>query len=375
MVATRHTFNTIGDGVVLVSLDALDDASPQVNLDAGTVSVSPATTYAQLASALDSAGAALHNLASLPHISIGGAIATSTHGSGSNLAGLASAVVSVDMVLSDGSRHRVTRGDRDFDGVVVGLGTLGVVTRYELAIEATYDVAQRVYDGLTWSTLTSSFDALMSSATSVSVFTRWGEQLGDVWAKQRVDAVPASDVADFELTPAETARHPITGADVAACTEQFNVVGPWWNRLPHFRADREPSVGAEIQSEVFVDRADSAAAITAMRGIAHRLDSVLLVSEIRTVASDDFWMSPMFGRRSTAFHFTWRPDPQQVQTAVDLVAATLGPFSPRHHSGKALPTRWHASESLARVDDFLDLKMRLDPRGAFTTPWFTRHVG
>ena len=372
VVATRHTFNTIGDADVLVSLELLGE-EPWV--EAGSVSVSPATTYAELARVLHASGAALHNLASLPHISVGGAVATATHGSGSDRQCLASAVESVDMVCSDGSTHRIARGHPDFDGAVVGLGALGVVTRYRLAIEPTYGVSQTVYDGLTWNVLTSSFDDLMRSATSVSVFTRWGDQVGEVWAKQRVDAASANAPADFGLTPASELRHPVPGADGTVCTAQLGSVGPWWNRLPHFRADAEPSVGAEIQSEVFVDRTRSAEAIDAMRSIGAQLDAALLVGEIRTVAADRFWMSPLFDRDSTAFHFTWRPDARMAQTAVDLVARTLAPFAPRHHPGKALPTGWLTRDSMPRVSEFLDLKARFDERNAFTTPWFTRHIG
>ncbi len=371
VLGSRHSFSGIGDGAVLVDLSRLE--RPAV-VDADLVTVSGSSTYATLSAELHAAERALHNLASLPHISVAGAIATGTHGSGSTAGNLATAVEAVTIVTADGMPRTFSRGDTDFDGVVVGLGSLGVVTELVLRTEPTFEVAQTVYDGLGWDDLTTAFDSVFELATSVSVFTRWGEQPAETWLKRRVDAVPNASPADFGLRAAGAARHPIPGADGSSCTTQMGRPGPWWNRLPHFRADRAPSVGAEIQSEWFVDRADSAAAIDAMRGIGAQLDDVLLVSEIRTVAGDDFWMSPCSHRASTAFHFTWALDPEPVQRAVDLVGRTLQPFGARPHLGKVVPTVWTAHASGLRVDDFLELKRRLDPSGTFTTPWFEQAI-
>ena len=371
-VASRHSFNRIGDGSTLVDLRALPQS---IDLDDSTDTVTaPAwITYTELSSELDARGRALHQLASLPHISIAGAISTGTHGSGSDLGGLGTAVEALDLLTASGESIRLRRGDADFAGAVVGLGSLGLLTRLTLRTEPTYDVAQTVHDGLDWGALTSSFDDVFASATSVSVFTRWGDAPGELWRKHRVARGPIAP-ADFEsgLRPATGMRHPIPGAATDACTRQFGEPGPWWNRLPHFRADAEPSAGAEIQSECFVARADAAGAIEAMRSIGTALDAVLLVSEIRTVAADDLWMSPCFERNSVAFHFTWKLEPIAVQVAVDRVAEALEPFELRCHPGKVLPSGWRIEST--RLDDFLDLKRRLDPTDRFTTDWFRTHV-
>ena len=371
-IATRHSFDAIGDGSVLIDLAALA-SPPVVDHERDVVSVAGATTYAQLSEALAAEGRALHNLASLPHISVAGAVATGTHGSGSSLGGLATAVESIEMITATGDLAIFHRGDPDFDGAVVHLGTLGLVTRLVLRTEPAYTVAQTVFDGLDWSTLTASFDDLFAAATSVSVFTRWGDTAGEVWCKQRVgEARPTGPIGD--LSPATEARHPIVGQSPAACTEQGGVAGPWWDRLPHFRADAQPSAGAEIQSEFFVGRGDAGAAITALRGIGQDLAPVLYVSEIRTIAADDLWTSPCEGRESVAFHFTWRPVPPAVTAAVALIEAALAPFAARPHWGKFGPSSWRASTLYPRLDEFVGLKHRLDPDGRFTSDWLARHL-
>ena len=372
-LGTRHAFTAIGDGEVLVDL-ALLASPPVVDHDRGVVDVGGPTTYADLARVLASAGRALHNLASLPHISVAGAIATGTHGSGSGLGNLATAVETIEMITASGELVVFHRGDDDFDGAIVHLGALGLVTRVTLRTEATYDVAQTVYDGLDWGTLTGSFDDLFGAATSVSVFTRWADRPGELWCKQRVDHERESTVID-RLTPATDSRHPIPGADVAACTTQGGVEGPWWDRLPHFRADAVPSAGAEIQSEFLVDRSDSGAAIDALREVGPSLEPLLLVSEIRTVAADQFWMSPCFERDSTAFHFTFRPDVAAVASAVERVGEALAPFAPRPHWGKVMPARWRAAVSYAKLGEFVELRRRLDPDGRFMTPWLDERLG
>ena len=370
-IGTRHSFNAIGDADTIVDLSSLDE--PVVfDEETGTVSLSPAMTYAQLSAELAIHGRGLPNLASLPHISVGGAISSGTHGSGSGLGNLATAVRAVDLLVASGEVLSFRLGDPDFDGVVVGLGALGLLTRIVLQTEPTYDVTQTVFDGLEWATLTSEFERVFSSATSVSVFTRWGDVAGELWCKQRDDQQMSSPKDLGSLRPADTMRHPIPGAGTHACTTQLGRSGPWWNRLPHFRADEMPSSGDEIQAEFFVDREDSVRAIDAMRSIGDQLDDVLLVSEIRTVAADRLWMSPHHGRASTGFHFTFRMDPDAVQAAVDLIGTAVSGCAPRFHPSKALPTGWRFA--LPEQERFLDLKQRLDPSGRFTTPWFRTHV-
>ena len=364
VLGSRHAFNAITDAEELVSLDGLPR---EVTVDGASVTCCGAVRYGELAAALAPHGLALHNLASLPHIAVAGAIATATHGSGSQSGNLATAVRGLELVTSDGSLVRVARGEPDFDGMVVGLGALGAVTRVTLDIEPAYQVAQRVYEGLTWDALHAEFDAIMAAGHSVSVFTHWGDAAGSAWVKRRDTDFPERVAGAW---PATVERHPIVGLDPVNCTQQLGVPGGWSDRLPHFRMGFTPSAGAEIQSEYLLPRAHAGAAIEALRGCAAAIDPVLQVSEIRTVASDDLWMSPEYGRETVAVHFTWERDPEAVQRAVAVVEDALADLDPRPHWGKLFIT----APPYERGAAFAALASRLDPRGAFRNAWLERHV-
>jgi xylitol oxidase len=374
-LGTRHSFTDVADSDELVAVDALP-AEVVVDHAAGTVACNAAMRYGELAEALAREGVALHNLASLPHISVAGAVATATHGSGDASGNLASAVAGLELVTSDGELRRAARGDADFDGLVVGLGALGVVTRVVLDVEPAYEVRQRVFEGLRWDALFEHLDAITAAGDSVSVFTRWGEDVDQVWVKTRATGAP-EEVRDelFGARPATLERHPILGLDPVNCSPQLGVAGPWYERLPHFRMGFTPSNGEEIQSEFFVARADAVAAIAAVRELGPAIAPVLQVSEIRTIAADALWMSMHHARDSVGLHFTWNRDPAGVDRALALVEASLEPFAARPHWGKA----FHAgagqiAELYERLPDFRALAERLDARGAFRNAWLERHV-
>ena len=101
VLGTRHCFNGIADSAdEFLSLREMT----QVALDrtARTVTVESGTSYGQLCPSLDKDGFALHNLASLPHISIAGACATGTHGSGVKNGNLSTAVSAFEIVTASG---------------------------------------------------------------------------------------------------------------------------------------------------------------------------------------------------------------------------------------------------------------------------------
>ena len=360
VAGSRHSFTDVGDADELLSLN--DDA---VVFGDGVVTVGAGMTYAAVAGALAERGLALHNLASLPHISVGGAIATATHGSGVGNGNLATAVAGLELVLSSGDVVTVERGDDAFDGMVVGVGALGVVTRVTLDVEPAFEVRQDVFEGMSWDTLLAHFDEIMSAAYSVSVFSRWGDATEQVWLKSR-----GRDGFDtfYDATPAVVERHPILALDPVSATAQQGVPGPWQDRLPHFRIEFSPSAGEEIQSEYFVTRTDAPDAIRALLAIADSLRDVLLVSEIRAVAADTLWLSPQYEQDTIALHFTWRRDQAAVERALAVVEDALAPFAPRVHWGKL----FLSAPSMPRAGDFLALRSRLDPRGAFRNAWLDR---
>jgi xylitol oxidase len=374
VLGSRHSFNTIADSAQLVSLRGLP-ATVELDRDGGTVSCPAAITYGELAPALAAAGVALVNLGSLPHISVAGSIATATHGSGDRNGNLATAVAGLELVSSAGETLAVRRGERDFDGMVVALGALGAVTRVTLDVEPAYSVAQQVYEGLRWDALEEHFDAITACGYSVSVFTRWEDEIaGQLWVKRRAGEAPLQAEL-FGARAAPLQLHPIPGGDPGACTPQLAVPGPWHERLAHFRLEFTPSAGEELQSEYLLARVHARAAIEALRGLAPRIRPLLHIGEIRTVAADRLWMSPQYGRDTVALHFTWRRQQPAVEALLVDVEAALAPFDPRPHWGKLfLAEAASIAPRYERCADFAALAARLDVRGAFRNDWLERCV-
>jgi alditol oxidase len=375
VLGSRHSFNDIADAAALVVLDGLP---PEVAVDhaAGTVSCPAAMRYGELARALAAEGVALANLASLPHISVAGAIATATHGSGDGNGNLATAVAGLELVTADGEVLAVARDNPDFEGMVVALGALGAVTRVTLEVEPAYQVRQRAFEGLAWARLFEHLDEVTSAGYSVSMFTRWGGTVEQVWVKSRVGDGPEQVRGElFGAAAATEDRHPILGIDPVNCTRQLGVPGSWSDRLPHFRMGFTPSSGEELQSEYHLPRGHAVAALEALRSLAGVLRPVLQVSELRTVAADRLWMSPQHGRDTLSVHFTWVPDWGAVRRVLVEVEAALAPFGARPHWGKLFLAEAAAIVPLyERAGDFARLAGRLDPRGVFANDWLRRHL-
>jgi xylitol oxidase len=368
-LGSRHSFSRIADtDGVLVSTEALD-VPIELDADRGVVRVGAGATHAVLARELQRHGRALPNLASLPHISVAGAVQTGTHGSGVGNPALSASVSAVEIVRADGSLDVVRRGDDGFEATVVGLGALGVVTALELDTVPTFDVVQTVHQGLPWAAALEQLDAVLAHAYSVSLFTRWvGDAVEQVWSKARVDGAGSSDLdlRDLGGRPAEAAVHMLPDTAADAVTPQLGVPGPWLDRLPHFRAEFTPSAGEEIQSEYLVPAEHAAAAIEALRAIGHRLAEVIFVSEIRTIAPDDGWLSPSGGRQSVAFHFTWRRQAEAVLAVLPLVEEALAGFDARPHWGKVATLDHDTLRArYPRLDDFAAHAAAVDPEGRF----------
>ncbi|WP_309074697.1 D-arabinono-1,4-lactone oxidase [Paenarthrobacter sp.] len=364
-LGSRHSFNTVADtdGTHLL-LDALPQ---EVVLDAakGTVKVSGGISYGALGRALEEQGYAIHNLASLPHISVAGAIQTGTHGSGVNNPSLAAAVVSVDLVRASGELVTLTADDDEFLASVVGMGALGIVTGLELAVRPSYEVRQRVLNNLSWERALANFQDIASSAYSVSFFTDYtGDTISQVWLKALDTEAPLPEL--FGATAATTAMHPLPDMSAENCTEQLDVAGKWLDRLPHFRHEFTPSNGEELQSEFLVPLNQATAALQAIRGLADKLAPLLFVSEIRTVAADEFWLSPFYQQQSVALHFTWKPLQAEVEAVLPELEEALRPFGARPHWGKLFtPSQYDFASLYPRFGDFRALFQANDPTGKF----------
>jgi alditol oxidase len=333
-----HCFNDIADSQFNQISTQYLNKMVAINEQTNTLIVEAGARYGQFAPELHQRGYALHNLASLPHISVAGACATATHGSGVKNGNLASAVAGLEFVTANGDIVNLTR-EKDaeqFNGAVVGLGALGVVTKLTLDIQKTYEVRQDLYQDLPLQSLKDHFDAILESGYSVSLFTDWqNKNISQIWIKRRVEPDTKNLGADFYGAKAATKDlHPITKLSAENCTEQMGVAGAWYERLPHFKMGFTPSSGEELQSEFFVPRENALDAILALEKKGAEIFPELMISEIRTIDADNYWMSPCYQRACVAIHFTWKQHPAEVSKLITMIEAELAPYEARPHWGK-----------------------------------------
>ncbi len=378
-LGSRHSFNTIADSTQnQISLAKLNDIS--LDEKARTVTVGAGITYGKLAPVIDARGYAIHNLASLPHISVAGAIATATHGSGVHNGNLATAVSALEIVTADGEilhLSRVKDGEH-FLAAVVGLGSLGVVTRVTLDVQPTYQVAQSVYENLSLDHLKTHLEEIFSSGYSVSVFTDWqNHKATQVWIKRRLAPGDKNDWAPeyFGAKLATQKLHPLAGHDPESCTEQQGIPGPWYERLPHFRMNFTPSSGKELQTEYLIPRDRGYEAILAVETLRDRITPHLFITELRTIAADDLCMSTAYRRDSLAIHFTWKPEWPEVSQVLPLIEKQLEPFAPRPHWGKLFTVSPSELQSrYAKLAEFEAMLKRYDPTGKFRNEFINSNL-
>ena len=378
-LGSRHSFNTIADSrSAQISLKRLD----QMTIDdkAKTVTVGAGVPYGKLAPFIDARGYSLQNLASLPHISVAGAIATATHGSGLTNRNLASAVAALEFVTANGEVATLSRakdGER-FLAAVVGLGAYGVVTRVTLDLLPSYQMAQSVYEHLSFDNLKDHFEAIYGSGYSVSLFTLWqNHEATQLWIKRRI--LPgAKNEWPPEFYGAKLATrkvHPVAGHDAEPCTEQQGVPGPWYERLPHFRMNFTPSSGRELQTEYLIPREHAYEAILAVEKLRDQITPHLFITELRTIAADDFWMSTAFRRDSLAIHFTWKPEWPEVGKILPQIEKQLEPFEPRPHWAKLFTLPPATLQSRYRkLDEFKAFLKTCDPDGKFRNEFLAANL-
>jgi xylitol oxidase len=379
-LGTRHSFNDIADSPGdLISLEHFNQIIA-LDHEHNTVTVEAGVRYGQLARWLHGEGYALHNLASLPHISVAGACATATHGSGDRNGNLATAVSAMEMVTANGELILFSRekDGKQFRGVVIGLGGLGLVTKLTLDISPTFEMRQDLYENLPLAELEEHFDELFSSVYSVSLFTDWRTStFNQIWLKRHL-----SDNASIHLDPelyratlATNPLHPIATLSAENCTEQMGVRGPWYERLPHFRMDFTPSSGEELQSEYLVPRQHAFEALHVIDGLRESIAPLLQISEIRSIAADDLWMSPCYQQECIALHFTWKKDWDGVRNVLPMIEDQLGQFSSRPHWAKLFTmSPAHLQTLYEKLPDFRQLLQHYDPQGKFRNEFLDRYI-
>lgn len=379
VLGTKHCFNRIADSSNnLISTSklnkvlSLDTASNSVTVEAGI-------KYGELAPYLGNRGFALHNLASLPHISVGGSIATGTHGSGIRNGNLSSAVVGLEVVTVDGQVVNFSKelDAEKFNAVVVGLGAIGITTKVTLTVEPTYQLRQYVFTGMPMAQLRNNFEEIMSAGYSVSLFTDWQTDLiNEVWIKSRLDdGKDHSGPEFFGAKGAQKNLHPIIGISAENCTLQMGVPGPWYERLPHFKMGFTPSSGKELQTEYFVPLSNAVDAIEAVYRLGKEIGPHLFITEIRTIAADDLWMSPCYHQTSVTIHFTWKQETEAVLNLLPQIEKALAPYNARPHWGKVFTMSPKVLDSrYEKLSDFKKLVAEYDPRGKFRNEFLEKNI-
>ncbi|WP_208588765.1 FAD-binding protein [Gracilibacillus suaedae] len=380
VVGSRHSFNGIADSSEnMVSLQkmnkiiALDQANQTVTVEGGII-------YSDLSRFLQDNGFALENMASLPHISVVGACATATHGSGDQNSCLSDSVHAMEVVTADGELAQFSREDNEeqLKGAVVGLGGIGIVTKMTLDIIPAFQISQYVFEQLPLAQLEHHFDDIFSSAYSVSLFTNWqSDTINQVWLKQLHTEVnePQSYTDLYGAKPATDHCHPIAGIEAINCTEQMGIPGPWYDRLPHFRIDFTPSSGDELQSEYIIPRQYAYKALTEINKIRKQIAPLLHVCEIRSIAKDELWMSPCYQQDSIGIHLTWKDDWESVQKVLPQIEEKLTPYHARPHWGKLFTmTKEQVQPLYEKLPDFQQLLEHYDPKGKFRNDFINTYI-
>ena len=379
-LGTRHCFNRIADSKD--NLISTKEINKVVALDANTrtVTIEGGMSYGQLCPWLNDKGFALHNLASLPHISVAGAIATATHGSGVKNGNLSSAVSALEIVTASGDVIKLSRekdGEK-FLAAVVGLGAFGIVTKVTLDILPTFKVRQDVYEKLPLEELKKHFNEIEESGYSVSLFTDWQkESINEVWIKTKIeDGKTYNFPAEFFGAKAATKNlHPIVELSAENCTEQMGVPGPWYERLPHFKMGFTPSSGKELQSEYFVPYHNAVDAILAIQKLGNKIGPHLFITEIRTIDADKLWMSPCYDQQSVTIHFTWKQDWPAVQKLLPIIEKELAPFNAKPHWGKLFTMPYSRLQVLhKKMNDFRKMAASMDPNGKFRNDFLDKNI-
>jgi len=380
VLGTKHCFNNIADSKDnFISLTQLDQPI-ELDKNKRTVTVGGGIRYGVLADYLQREGFALHNLASLPHISVAGSTATATHGSGNKNGNLSSAVVALEIVTADGKLISLSRekDGEQFLGAVVNLGGIGVVTKVTLDVQPTFMVKQNVFENLAFENLKDNFDKIMSAGYSVSLFTDWqNKNFSEVWIKSRIDQSTNEEMRSdfFGAKPATKNVHPIISLSAENCTEQMGVPGPWHERLPHFKMGFTPSSGKELQSEYFVPRNHAYEAIMGVEKLHEQITPHIMITEIRTIDADNFWMSPCYKQPSATIHFTWQQDWPAVKKLLPLIEEQLAPFNAKPHWGKLFRMQpSHLKSLYPRLSEFQQLLNHYDPQRKFANEYLERNI-
>lgn len=377
-LGSKHSFNTIANSKD--NFISLSNLNKVVSLDKAnnTITIESGTRYGDFAPYLDQHGYALENLASLPHITVAGATATGTHGSGVTHGNLSSQVAAIEFVNAKGDVINLSKKDGDkFYGAIVNLGAVGIVTKATLNVIPTFKMKQVVYMNMPMSALKDHFADVESKGYSVSLFTTWANKnINEVWVKSVANDNDSPAPHElFGATLATKNMHPVQEQSAENTTDQMGVPGTWYERMPHFKMGFKPSTGKELQAEFFVPIEHAYDAIMAVETLNEKITPHLFITEIRTIKADDLWMSPCYKQTAVAIHFTFKQETDAVMQLLPLIEQQLMPFNVKPHWAKLFTLDPKILQSrYQKLADFKQLVAEYDPEGKFRNDFLEKNL-
>ncbi|MCW2866061.1 MAG: FAD-binding protein [Marmoricola sp.] len=316
------------------------------------VTALPGTRIHDFYEPLWDAGLALRNQGDIDTQHIAGAVATSTHGSGTRFTSLSGAVRSMRVVTGSGEVLEIGEDQPDLlHAAQTSVGMLGVVTQLELAVTDAYRLRQDV--GLrSFEDVMEHWDQLVAEHRHFGMFWLPSEASGALYNLDG-HGQPMADqcyVKVYDEVGPEVPDSDLEGHRVDRCYRIFPMV---YDANFH-----------ELEYFVPLDRGPDA--VRAMRELMlARLPDSVYPLEVRTVGADEAWLSPQHRQDTTVISVSGGPgtDYWDYLRSVD---ALLADFDARPHWGKLhFSTRERIQRLLPRAADFVALRRELDPAGTF----------
>ena len=313
----------------------------------------------ELAAALWEQGYLLKNQGDIDVQTIAGAMCTATHGSGLSKQSFSGALLSAEYVAADGSLRTVSPDDREIDAFRTSLGVLGVLTSVELAVMPAYQLHERV-DYWSLEEVIQRWPQEMAERRHFSFF--WGPQeqsLGLYGLDDRYRSGLDCYVKRYDELP----------LDAEPSDEPGRRTGPGHLIYPMIFED------GWHEFEYFVPFDQALEALSVVRGVMHRHSDQPFPMEVRAVAGETSWMSPMTGRDSVSISVSGVAGTDYAPFLRDVDGA-LTEFGGRAHWGKL---HFMDADRLADLyphyQDFVDLRRSLDPHGLFLNDHLASLVG
>lgn len=391
-VGTGHSFTStaITDGhlVIMDSLRRIID----VDRTAGTVTVGAGITIGDLNLALHGLGLAMPNLGDIAYQTISGAIATSTHGTGATLTGLAGQVRALRLVTGTGDIVDLTPSDGAlFGAACVNVGALGIVTQYTLAVVPSFRL--RADEGAQkLDTLLDDLDTHVDGNDHFEFFwiphTKWALTKRN---NRTSDPVPPASISSRwkHWYSKSLMENYAFGALCEVGRRRPSMIPRLATALPSsgqssyvndsFRIYASKRVVKFLEMEYSIPREHCAEALSSVRAmIDRRGHMVSFPVEVRFTAADDIPLSTAHGRPSAyiAVHmYKGTPWPDVERYFRDVEEIMVG-FGGRPHWGKM---HFRSAADLApmypRWGEFLSARDRFDPERVFANDYLHQVLG